>query len=84
MLLAIFDMDPTLVHGVMNGSLSRDDEQLLGQIMTDEKQNLPFESRSLFRLHTPDMWFKLRPGARSLLAQIKDLFVPWIYSCGEG
>ena len=42
-LLAIFDMDHSLIHGVMNGSLSRDDVQLLSQIMKDEKQNLPFE-----------------------------------------
>ena len=45
-LLAIFDTDHLLIHGVMNGSLSRDDAQLLSQIMKDEKQNLPFESRS--------------------------------------
>ncbi len=83
MLLATFDMDHTLVHGVMNGSLSRDDVQILTQIMTDEKENLPLELRSLFRVHTPDMWFKLRPGARSLLAGIKNFFVPWIYSCGK-
>ena len=85
----VFDLDHTLLNSSRLLDITGDDMPLLDAILEKEEADAKEDKdgggkpKSLFFLDFMQMWTKVRPGCRNLLAQASKYFDMHVYTMGE-